>query len=421
MANALRAGNAADTSEEADATGAALTAYPIFGLACFARLAFAGADTAPLVEDLEARIARDSEDAGALMDLSILKQLRGERDEGLRLQGRALALCRLYRVVKAHEAVSDRPVRLLALFSPGDFLANTPIDFVVQSANVTLDLLFMAPGEGLPAALPDHDVLLLGVGFNEENAALLESLKAPLSAWPRPVINQPHAILNTSREGVAAALAGAPGLYVPPVARLERHEAERLARGEAGLDAFLPGEAFPIIIRPLGSHAGHGLEKIEAAAALAAYLAAHADEAFHIAPFVDYRGEDGFFRKARIVFFGGKTYLAHLAVSERWMIHYLNAGMLESAEKRAIEAAAMMGFDSDFAVRHAEALTAVAERLKLDYGLIDCGETRDGRLLVFEADNAMVIHDMDDAAIYPYKGPQMARVFAAFEAYLRGV
>ena len=75
-----------------------------------------------------------------------------------------------------------------------------------------------------------------------------------------------------------------------------------------------------------------------------------------------------------------------MAISSNWMVHYLNAGMTESAEKRAEEAQAMATFDAGFARRHAAAFEALHERLGFDYYSIDCAETRDGRLLVFEAD-----------------------------------
>ena len=61
---------------------------------------------------------------------------------------------------------------------------------------------------------------------------------------------------------------------------------------------------------------------------------------------------------------------------------------------------------------------ALHDRLGFDYYSIDCAETQDGRLLVFEADAAAIIHLMDPAAMFPYKQPQMRRVFAAFQAML---
>jgi hypothetical protein len=78
----------------------------------------------------------------------------------------------------------------------------------------------------------------------------------------------------------------------------------------------------------------------------------------------------------------------------------------------------MAGFDRDFALRHAEALAAIHATFGLDYLGIDCAETADGRLLIFEVDPAMVVHDMDPIDRYPYKPAAMRRIFAAFRALL---
>ena len=55
----------------------------------------------------------------------------------------------------------------------------------------------------------------------------------------------------------------------------------------------------------------------------------------------------------------------------------------------------MRTFDHDFAVRHQRALAALAERIGLDYFTVDCAENRRGELLIFEADNTAVVHNMD--------------------------
>jgi hypothetical protein len=110
-----------------------------------------------------------------------------------------------------------------------------------------------------------------------------------------------------------------------------------------------------------------------------------------------------------------------MAVSGHWMVHYLNAEMAERPERRAEEAAAMEAFDKDFGRRHAAAFQALHERIGLDYFAIDCAETRDGGLLIFEADVAMIVHDLDPADLYPYKKTQMPKVFDAFEGLLRKI
>jgi hypothetical protein len=77
----------------------------------------------------------------------------------------------------------------------------------------------------------------------------------------------------------------------------------------------------------------------------------------------------------------------------------------------------MANFD-DFAQRHQAALAAIACRTQLDYLCIDCAETPDGQLLVFEIDHAMVVHAMDLEEQFPYKQPHMLKVKNAFRDYL---
>jgi hypothetical protein len=92
--------------------------------------------------------------------------------------------------------------------------------------------------------------------------------------------------------------------------------------------------------------------------------------------------------------------------------------MAFSDEKRAEEATFMRGFDEMFAVRHRHALAAMAERVGLDYFTVDCAVNKRGELLIFEADNTAVVHNMDSAEVFPYKAPQMNKIFDAFAAML---
>lgn len=392
----------------------------ILGLARLARPVFMGHDVGALDEHLVGRVQADFFDASALLDLSILWQLTGRKAQGLELQRKALELARHYRIADLRSIANPQRRRptILALMAPGDFLANTPLEFIVEGLDVTLDLYYLVPGEPIPARFPDHDLALIAIGYNEENAPLLEALGHVVDRWPGPIINHPRQILGTSREGVAAVLRGIPGLLVPKIARLTRSELACFANGLMEPEDFLDGHGFPIIARPLDSHAGAGLHKLDGPSDVAAYLANQADEAFYIAEFVDYRGPDGLFRKWRIAVIEGHPFICHMALNDRWMIHYLNAGMTESADKRAAEARSFAEFDTAFVGRHGATLAEIAQRMGLDYFTIDCSVTAGGELLLFEADNAMVIHDMDPPTMYPYKGPHMRQVFARFGEFL---
>jgi hypothetical protein len=114
----------------------------------------------------------------------------------------------------------------------------------------------------------------------------------------------------------------------------------------------------------------------------------------------------------------GRPWVCHMGISDTWMVHYPYPEMLAHAARRAEEAGFMASFDSAFAVRHGAALRSVSHLTGLDYVGFDCAETADGRLLIFEIATGMVVHDMDDPQSFPYKGPQMRRVFDAFQAML---
>jgi hypothetical protein len=387
----------------------------ILGLAHLARMVFEGVDLQPQWDAMVARVTEDPADAAAIFDLATMLLLTGQREQGLGLQAQALTIQTCYR----RPAAKTPSLRVLAIVAPGDMMANTPIDFLLAGSDIELILLHVAPGLRMPALLPAHDVAFLAIGESEETKALLQSLTPLMPQWPAPLLNgDASRIVALSRDGVCARLAGVPSLVAPMAARIDRVGLAAIAADESALRRVLPTAAFPIIARPIGSHAGTGLEKLDDASAVAAYLTAHDAEAFFVSPFVDYASPDGLYRKQRIALIGGRPYVCHLAVSAHWMVHYLNAAMTENADNRAFEARFMTVFDQDFAVKHRAAFASLAERIGLDYFAIDCAETRDGKLLLFEADVAMIVHDMDPPDLFPYKKPQMQKVFSAFQRLL---
>ena len=168
----------------------------------------------------------------------------------------------------------------------------------------------------------------------------------------------------------------------------------------------------------MGSHAGRGLDKLETEADIERYLADRPEAEFFISRYIDYRSGDGLFRKYRVVFIDGRPFACHMAISDQWKIWYLNTDMAQNAAKRAEEEAFMVQFDDGFAARHRAALAEIAQRVGLEYFAIDCAETASGELLVFEGDNSAIVHNMDPPDIFPYKAPQMRKLFDAFVAML---
>ena len=387
----------------------------VLGMAALVGLAYRQGDLAAVWSELLNRFTADPTDAAALLDMSFVLQTAGQRSKGLELQQLALNLRRCY--ARAHG--SGDGLKVLAFVAEGDFMANTPIDFLMEGSNAVLTLVYIDSQTPDLRDLPEHDVAFIAVGESEANGPVLENLVRLLEGWRGPIMNgAPRHIGALTRDRVAEMFANETSIVAPATVRADRVSLYQLAHSQIGLPALLPNENFPIIMRPYGSHAGEGLEKIDGPAEVRAYLEKRSEQQFYLAPFIDYAGPDGSFRKQRIAVIDGRPFPSHWAVSNHWMVHYLNSGMQENDAWRAEEASWMRDFDSDFAVRHASAFDALTRKFGLDYFIIDCAEMPDGRLLLFEAQVAMIVHAMDATGIFSYKLPTMQKLFGAFQSAL---
>jgi hypothetical protein len=392
----------------------------ILGNGALIKFAEGGGDVSKVFAFFAEQVRQSPQDPSLKLDLALLHLIQLQREEAYRLQEQALERQQLFRVVgtKGEEVPTRR--RVLALVAAGDFMNNAQLEFLLDGSDIGLDVLYVIPGKPLPSAVPEHDVVFCAVNESDENRPILERLARLLPAWPRPVLNLPEKIAQLTRDGTAALFQGSRLICAPGVRRVGLSDLRKICRGEVTLDSLLPDAPFPILARPVGTHCGKNLEKIESREDLTHFLnkiGADEDD-FFLASFIDYRATDGLYRKYRVVLIEGTPFLCHMAVSEQWKIHYVNVGMAESADKRAEEARAMETFDRDFARRHGAAFVELYERIGLDYFGIDCAELPDGRLLLFEAETAMVIHAMDSPSLYPYKKGQMAKVFAAFHDFV---
>ena len=387
----------------------------VLGMAALVGLAYRQGDLAAVWGQLLERLTVDPTDAAALLDMSFILQTTGQRSKGLELQQMALKLRHDYAC--AHGCGDG--LKILAFVAEGDFMANTPIDFLMEGSDAVLTLCYVDGQTPDLRDLPEHDVAFIAVGESEANAPVLANLERLLEGWRGPIMNgTPRHIAALTRDRVAEMFADEASIVAPATVRADRDSLHQLAHGQIGVSALLPNGTFPIIVRPYGSHAGEGLEKIDSTAEVAAYLEKQSEQRFYLAPFVDYAGPDGVFRKQRIAVIDGRPFPSHWAVSNHWMVHYLNSGMQQNDAWRAEEASWMRDFDFDFAIRHAPAFNALHRKIGLDYFVIDCAEMPDGRLLLFEAQVAMIVHAIDATGKFSYKLPAMQKLFGAFQSAL---
>ncbi|HTW86167.1 MAG TPA: hypothetical protein VMD91_18995 [Candidatus Sulfotelmatobacter sp.] len=349
----------------------------------------------------EQAVALDARAVGAHLGIYEVAQILGRPELALAHQAAAIAIAPIHSTpARGREAYA-----LLVPSVPGPWTANTPVDLLFDPAQVTIHRWYVDPTGAVPP-LPRHDAVFVAAGESQAAQPALTFLSQALAAGERPVLNDPARIALLGRIPFARTFAGARARVVTTT---------RMTRGDYARHGF----PTPHIVRPLDAHGGHGLERIDDDAQRAAYLAGHDAAELYVSPFIDYASADGFYRKYRIVFVDGEPYPFHLAISPRWMVHYYNAPMTEHQWMRDEERAFLADLERVFHGALAEALRETAERLALDYVGIDCAIDRDGRLVIFEADNALLIHSLDDPQLFPYKREYVPRIYVALDAMVR--
>ena len=351
---------------------------------------------------LRAAAARDPADVEAHLAIYEVAQILRQPQLALDHQRQAIALAPIH----STPASEAEDYALLVPCVPGPFTANTPVDLLFDTRRVTLHRWYVDPAAPVPP-LPRHDAVFGAAGESTDAAPALRLLAGLFADATVPVFNDPAEIARLGRVTFAATFARAAHARV---ARTERMTRERYASD---------GYALPHIARPVDSHGGHGLERIASDADRAAFLAASDAAAFYVSDYVDYASADGWFRKYRILFVDGEPWPFHLAISRNWMVHYYNAAMAEHQWMRDEEHRFMADIGSVFRGELADALRETARLLPLDYVGIDCGIDRDGRLVLFEADNALIVHLLDDPAVYGYKHEYVPRILHAIDAMVR--
>jgi hypothetical protein len=382
----------------------------ILGLAPLLKEAFSGTDLTPLVNHWMKQ-AKHSRNANVLLDLSVALQLLRKREPALAIQSDALKLSQHFRI---SSKTTDITLRLLVLKAPGDLSANTPIECLLENTSIGVELLYVGQDIPLPEVPPEHDLLFVAVGESNENRPTLEYLHQRLASWPRPYLNAPGKILKLERSRACNLLSSIPGIFMPHTDQVDRRTLQQIAHGELQIDIAPAAGEFPVIVRPIDSHAGRGLIKAECHKDLLFYLDERSESNFFISSFIDYSSVDGLFRKYRIVMMHGEPFLCHMGISSHWMVHYPYEEMIPSGARRAEEEQAMTTFTEGFARRHRNALIAVYQKIRLDYFGLDCAESINGDLVIFEVASAMLVHAMDSPDIFPYKEAQMRMVLNSF-------
>ena len=225
----------------------------------------------------------------------------------------------------------------------------------------------------------------------------------------RPCFNHPAAVARTTRDGVARAMSGIPGLIVPKTIRVQQ-STPALVR-EAAEQANL---RYPLLVRVAGSHGGQDRLRVERPDGLAEIAQLkRKGQPLNLTEFCDFASPDGLYRKFRIVVVGGEIFLRQCVIGGNWSLH----GRSRVAGTEEEEAVLLDRFHSDWAPSLKPIFSEMTRRLDLDYYGVDCHIDADRRVLLFEANPCMKILKNYRPSPNRFDAP-IARIKHALEALL---
>jgi tetratricopeptide (TPR) repeat protein len=361
------------------------------------------------IECFQEAVALNPRDAESINWIGALKQTIGDAAGA---QAAYEEAAKLEPLIRRPAAKSPAEFSLLALYAP--FGGNTPTEYLFQDAFYDTDTLSMFASREYDRAMFDENVRLVVnlISDTDQTEALLPLAADLVDRLGKPVINHPRKILRTTRDAVADLLQAIPGCRVPKAVRLEAGADCSLTK----LQTLFPS-AVSVLARPAGTHGGDDFEKFEDHAALAAFLSQRPDHDHYLIEFIDYRSEDGYFRKYRFIFVDDQILPYHLCIGDGWKLHHVSTDMANQPWMQREEEAFLNDPAAVFGPAHYQALEIIRERIGLEYCGIDCALDNSGNLVVFEVNASMLVHARNEGFLY--KTPAVRRIKLAFEDMLR--
>lgn len=278
-----------------------------------------------------------------------------------------------------------------------DFLSILPNNGELRITKLFLPFIVMSKEEGIGVRINPGSVDLIFNAICEPGRCkhAMEAFLSLLKEAPGvPVINHPELLDRTYRDTAYQLLTGIDGLYVPKTIRIKPKNTKQI------IVKALEENIFPFIFRQAHQQTNVDAELIlskDDIYKLEKY--SFIEQEYYLTEFVDYRSEDGLYRKYRVIVIDGRMYPRHMIVSDTWNIHAKDRNRLMNAQTiyRDEEKTWLKTFSEDKYPQIRE----IINRLGLDYFAIDFGHLKDGRIVLFEASPCFKYRTTDIDKIEP--------------------
>ena len=368
-----------------------------------------GGNDGEAVSCLERSLALNPDNATACNTLGNILIRTGQKAKSIDMFRSVLQAVAL---ITRHARKEQADFSALLLYAPGP--GCTPVDYLLRKAPYDCHFYCVLPDapHNLDLLRAKADVVVNLIADADNGTGVLPFAQDLVEQLGRPIFNHPCLIMNTGRDVVAKRIAGIPLCRIPRSVRLAGPGLAKAAQNKS-----LDGVAMPLLARVAGNHGGDDFEKLDDLNAIAEFVSKRLEADYYLTEYVDYRSADGFFRKYRLISIDGELLPYHLAIHDDWKVHHFRTDMANQSWMRQEEETFLKAPHLIFDEPHQAALRAVAAATGLDYCGIDCAIGRDGAIVIFESNAAMLVHGENDE-IFAYKNSYVAKIKDAFDAKL---
>lgn len=285
-----------------------------------------------------------------------------------------------------------------------DIKGNSNLIQSLNNQNIQIaSMIFGGVKQDFKVEVPSNVILFNSICNADKSSKALKLLSDFIKQIPLPIINHPKQVLETTRDGVSKKLSSINGLIVPRCIKITPNSTKEVKQ-------LIEKENFPLplIFRTSGDQGSQNMIKLDSLDTLAESLECFAftgKNEFYLIEYVDYKSNDGYYRKARYWVVGDKVIPRHLVIATSWNISYdIKKEMMYHKQELQDEEKNFMEGDHQENIKKC---LAIKKSLGLDYFGIDCNINEKGEMLIFEATPCMAL--LEDKN-FPYINTAIAKI-----------
>jgi glutathione synthase/RimK-type ligase-like ATP-grasp enzyme len=264
-----------------------------------------------------------------------------------------------------------------------NFSGNLPLLEFLKPTGVTFTKVVLGGHKSSRIDIGNVDIAFNSICDADANIQTLENAIEIIETLNLKVINKPQKILETTRDKIYKKMKDAETFFMPKTLRVNPQYVKDIIKLIEDNEISLP-----FIFREAGAHGGkssllvHSLDEIQNLQSFA-----FDGREYYITEYVDFCGNDGLYRKYRIIVVDGKPYMRHMVASKNWAIH---AGTREElmVEEEYLRAEEKIFF-KEGTTKFSLMIEEITQKVGLDFFGFDFSVMKDGRPILFEANACM--------------------------------